>query len=178
MRNRLRVLLILLALGPSLLAWAGCESSTKPPTTKRNQKPLQEDARRVLDAAERLVLFSIEGEGDGVPESTDTSFHGFKILGKTEIANPPERQQLLSALYQGIDEANDGGALCFVPRHGIRAAVGDETVDLVICFECSHFKVFGKQKTLSLTSSSPASAFNAALGRAGVPLAKPPGIQH
>ena len=129
------------------------------------------EVRSILDGTERLILLSIEGGGDGVPESTETSFHGFKILGKTEPAGN-EQQQLLRELYKGIEQGSSPKS-CFEPRHGISATRGSETVDLVICFECAHIEVWGRQESLSLTSAAPADHFNAVLNRAGVPLAKP-----
>jgi hypothetical protein len=33
-------------------------------------------------------------------------------------------------------------AACFFPRHGIRATVGKQNVDFVICFECSMVYIY------------------------------------
>jgi len=173
MRFRLRTLLVVLSIGPMVLAGFGCDSrKPQPVVVNPLKKPLPVEVRALLDNCERLVLLSIEGEEYGVPGSSDTDFHGFDILGKTEIRDRDEREQLLGALYKGIDEATVP-ANCFGPRHGISATLGDETVDLVICFECLQIQIF-PQDCLLLTSDTPNNTFNAALVRANVPLAKPP----
>lgn len=173
---RLRTLLILLAIGPPVLAAIGCESRPVQPIIRPQALP--SDVRKILDAAERFILLSIEGEGEGKPDSTESSFHGFDILGKAEINDDREREQLLGALYRGIAESDGRPAVCFAPRHGISATLGDETVDLVICFECFQILVYEKQQHHVCITDSPSDAFSAALKRAGLPLAKPPVKQH
>ena len=52
-------------------------------------------------------------------------------------------------------------------------ALGNETVDLVICFECLSVEVHGKVETNVLTTGSPARMFNRALNAAAFPDTKP-----
>jgi hypothetical protein len=129
-----------------------------------------------MDAAERLTLFSLDPrepalrrESDPPPKET---FHDYAVLGKTEIADKKERAELLRALYKGIADSDGSVASCFNPRHGINATLAGETVDLLICFECSSIRTFAKDGGYVRTTSSPQPTFNRALQKAGLPVAK------
>ena len=142
----------------------------------RTQNSFPAETRKVLDSGDRFVLLSIDpthpalrGESDSQPKET---FHGYSVLGKTEIRDQKERAALLGALYKGIADSGGFVGLCFNPRHGISATLGDETVDLLICFECLSIQVYAKEQKTILTTASPQSTFNRALERASLPIAK------
>lgn len=171
--------LIVMALGPPLLA--GCVDSKpkEPPPGFYDQFriPFPPDIKRVLDESDRLVLYSIEGESKFLPEVTERSFHGFNILGRTEIAVAQQRKLLVEALDEGISKVTHGAALCFAPRHGISVVQGDTQFDLIICFQCAQIYALdgnGKEIFMTHTTDSPAAVFNQALASAKVPLATPP----
>jgi len=174
MRYRLRTLLILLAIGPPLVAGVGCgESATKKSDQLANapwREPLADDVQNILAHADEFTLWSIEGELSLNDQVTDTHFHGFRILGKTDVPEKSDRDELLSALYRGMQEQG-GRAACFAPRHGISASIGNERVDLVICFECFTIVAFGNAEQSLFVSDSPQDVFNRALKRADIPLA-------
>src|SRR5262245_7813956 len=123
MQYRLRALLIILALGPMLVGNISCSSSKlpKPPPGfyDRFRVPFPPEIRRVLEESESFLLYSIEGEDDILPDVTEHSFHGFKILGRTMITDDEQRKLLIEALDEGISKVMHGPALCFAPRHGI-----------------------------------------------------------
>jgi BON domain-containing protein len=133
------------------------------------------EMKRVLNTGEHFVLLSLDPTPPAFRKSNKPlkeTFHDYRVLGKTEIRDPDERKRLLRALYRATD---DGGvpAQCFNPRHGINARLGDDTVDLVICFECSELKAYGKNGVLvrGMTGTgSPLETFNFAIERAGLPL--------
>jgi hypothetical protein len=64
-------------------------------------------------------------------------------------------------------------ALCFRPRHGVRAKSGGRAVELVICFECSWVKVYvdGKEVRDEATNVAPQKYLDELLTTAKVPLA-------
>jgi hypothetical protein len=64
------------------------------------------------------------------------SFHNYPILGKIEVSDKARHAALLQELYKGVGDSDGSIATCYFPRHGIHASLGNETVDLVICFEC------------------------------------------
>lgn len=108
----------------------------------------QDPSAQALSAitnADKIEIYSLAA-GDMIdfrashPE--EDLFYGNLILGNAEVSEPSTRAQLISAFQEGIDEAPDGPALCFYPRHGLRIHNGDEVIDLVICFECWTVDVF------------------------------------
>ena len=69
--------------------------------------------------------------------------------------------------------AAHGEALCFNPRHAIRAKKGNDTVELLICFECGQIQIRSPWATNYLEiTPDPAPTFNKVLKQAGVPLPK------
>ena len=98
------------------------------------------DTRSVLDSADAITLYSIDGNDYFPPEKkpkTDEEFHSYPVLGKVEITEAPKLSQLVAALKESIDE-HGGGAKCFWPRHGVRVLRGNRWVDYVICFQCGN----------------------------------------
>ena len=63
-------------------------------------------------------------------------------------------------------------AHCFAPRHGISARLGDDTVDLAICFQCRTIKAYGKNGMLRFGTIDPLETFNLAVYQEGLPLAR------
>jgi hypothetical protein len=101
-------------------------------------------------------------------------FHGYKVLGRVKIPKGPQRDQLLHALQQAIANSPLYYVYCFDPRHAIRASVGAQTVDLLICFECERIEVYSPDKSLVATNPTAQPALDAALKHAGIPLGKRP----
>lgn len=128
-----------------------------------------------LEAAEQYELLSLD------PTELSTAppdhFHGWRILGRTSIADPATRKKLNDALRSGVIASDGAVARCFDPRHGLRLTQGGRTTDLVICFHCEQAHVFidGKRSERVLTTTaSPQSTFDGELQAAGIPLAEEP----
>jgi len=132
---------------------------------------LPKAAISILDESERTVLWSLAPillEG-GEKEET---FHGWKVLGKTVLADKEARQKVLEALDAGTKDAS-GSAFCFDPRHAIRASSRGKTVDLVICFECWRIKVYLNGRATGhdvAISDASRPVFNQVLREAKIPL--------
>jgi hypothetical protein len=181
----LLMLLVLFAAIPPMIRAVGCSRPIDEAERLQKQNELYKlvriafppETRRVLDEPDRFTLFSIEGEDEILPHVTEQSFHGFNILGKTEITDVEERRSLVKALDDGISKVTHGLALCFAPRHGITVVQGDTRFDLVICFECSQIHVLdsnGRHVFRTNTTDDPAALFNRVLESAQIPLARPP----
>ena len=57
-----------------------------------------------------------------------------------KIIDAKDKREVLEAFY--ADASNeDSPAICFYPRHLIRAVYQEKTVEVVICFSCSRFIV-------------------------------------
>lgn len=112
------------------LSWSnGCDSKSSGPT---------------YESADQFILYSIDGMAafeDGW--FTDAkAFRGVPVLGQTSIEDPKKRAELMTALHAGIDASDGLSADCDMPRHGIRVVEGEQTIDYVICFECSLVRIY------------------------------------
>lgn len=116
-----------------LLLLMGC-TSDRPPLEPSGDK-LPADAAAALNEAPEWELFSLDPCIEEDPDDA-SRFHGWKILGSTQITDVTTRENLLQSLEASI-AANPGmAALCFAPRHGIRVKYKEQQHDFVICFEC------------------------------------------
>ncbi len=131
-----------------------------------------------LKAPEKLTLYSLDGreerpEGE-VKTPSKESFHGYPVLGKTEISLPEQRRELLTALNEAIKQ-HEGKpmAKCFWPRHAIRAIENGKTIDYIICFECSRFREFLGDKQQREVPINPMAqpTFDTPLRDLGIPIA-------
>ena len=107
---------------------------------------------KVLNEADRFILLSLfpNQPRDSTPPPSmpwNESFHDYPILGKTELRDKPQRSALLRDLYKSVSDSDGSLAMCFIPRHGIHATLGDENVDLVICFECEQVYAYTASRT-------------------------------
>jgi hypothetical protein len=143
------------------------------------QNRIPEVVQRLFGKAETFELYSLDPErkvgDDGKVVEVKDGFHGWKVLGKTEVKGAAERKRLADALRLGAEDNFGMAAACFIPRHGLRLKGGGKTVDLVICFECLQVSVFvdGERKQGFLTTGEPQKEFDSQLKAAGVKLPKP-----
>jgi hypothetical protein len=128
----------------------------------------------MLTKAEKFELLSISPAR--LKEKPADAFHGWKVLGKTEVKKAEVRKKLLDAFQKGVADNTGTVALCFKPRHGIRVTYDGKTADFVICFECYQVQAFvgDKPEKGFLTTKSPQTAFDEVLEEAKVPLPEKP----
>lgn len=124
----------------------------------------------VFEHSDRLILYSIKPEGGTTPGLKQQLFHGYPIVGQTEIKDKKISAALVAHFYDGLaDKQPEAG--CFMPRHAIKAIKGQRQVDLVICFGCGGVDIYsGKQSGHMTVNDRPLSFFNAVLNDANVPL--------
>lgn len=67
-------------------------------------------------------------------------FHGYKVLSNKKVSAEADKQKLTETLLPSIGEGMM--ARCFFPRHGLRATFNNNTVELLICFECGFVYAF------------------------------------
>jgi hypothetical protein len=143
--------------------------------TRRNVIP--DEVERLFDKADGFELYSLnpdrQFDKDGKLVEPKDGFHGWRVLGKTEV-KVGDRKKLVDALRLGAEDNFGLAAGCFIPRHGVRLTGGKKTVDLVICFQCLSVQVFeeGKATKGFLMTHEPQPAFDALLKAAGVELPK------
>lgn len=134
------------------------------------QMKLPDAVQEALKKAEKIQLLSLDpAHADKGP--VKDGFHGWKVLGQTDLAEA-DRKKVAEALIKGVPDEK-GGARCFIPRHGIRAQMAKESLDLVICFECSWIYIFSGDKRETVTVRPDVQpTLDAILKAAKVPLPK------
>jgi hypothetical protein len=119
------------------------------------------DTIRFAESLEVLSLHPVEQ-----PEASN-AFHGFPILGSVSVVDEKTKSRLTAALVEGLLEPVSA-ANCFNPRHGVRAGRQGAEVELVICFECNHARIYPEGWTT--ISDRPSALIVQVLRAAGVPL--------
>ena len=164
-------------LAASILAVVLTNPMTLPSSAQTNtnivvktKQQLPADAKALLESADEFKLLSLSwSPAFAVPNLagiTNRSIRGYRIGGEVLIKPGEERTNLVNALATGIAEGNLM-AYCFNPRHGIRARKGNETLECLICFECSQAYVGTNKYAIS---TNPAAIFNGVLRKAGIPV--------
>jgi hypothetical protein len=118
-----------------LLLIVGCAESTN------LEESFPGDSLQVLEQAETMQLFSLQPES-----SAESDMRGWKVLGQLPITDPAVRTHLVSSLRAAMEDQFAGRRPCFRPRHAIRATKQDQTIDVLICFECGRVQVFRGSK--------------------------------
>jgi hypothetical protein len=160
---------LIIPLAALLLAYPVAGEDKKNPFEEFQKLP--KEAKAILEGAEKIELYSLDPADGKLPKDAD-GFHGWKVLGKTEIKDADTRKKVRAAINKGIADSS-GVAGCFKPRHAIRATTKDKTVDLIICFECMWMEVHAKDKKHAIwTTGSPQKTLDKVLSDAKVPLPK------
>lgn len=129
--------------------------------------------RPTVAVPERMVVYSIDGRGkfDRGGPYTGEVFHVYPVVGKVEITDEASRREITRALNAGLTSVVMPNK-CFWPRHAVRLVRGDETIDLVICFQCNQVGRSDEGWLMSpdLMGDAPRDVLNRYLTRAGVEL--------
>jgi len=134
-------------IGVGLALGSAPEHRASADDAKPEQKSAAQDVPdflRALAEADKIILYSIDGterfERKQAPK-TDEEFRGYPVLGKTTIADVKTRHEIVGAAKQATDKRDAARAKCFWPRHALHVEGEGKSVDYVICFQCSWFKV-------------------------------------
>src|SRR5262249_9144066 len=110
-------------------------------------KKVHEKLVALLKTAESMEVFRLDHKGvNEADKGKKEVFHGYEILVRAKVEKAEQRAEGAIALGKALHWAEDLKALCFRPRHGLRAVQGKQTVDLVICFECNRMKVYQSEE--------------------------------
>ena len=140
---------------------------------KADKNKLHDDVLLVLEKANKIEILSLDPMRIKDKEKTKDSFHGYPILGRTEVKEEVQKK-VLNSLLEGMVGKIDM-AKCFNPRHGIHAEYDGKAVDLVICFECNQIGVYEATSTnlkFFAISKTPKPVFDKILEDAGITKAK------
>lgn len=116
------------------------DASFKAPSDQTISTLLPGNARDVFEHPDKLILYSLQPPEHLVIKGLP-SFHDVPVLGKVEVSDEEARASIRRAVYDGFARDADR-KMCYMPRHGIRAVKGKQTVDLVLCFQCEQMKIF------------------------------------
>ena len=154
-----------LGIGLALLFWWGRQ--------RRINAAFPPEVKLTLDKCDKFYLYSLQSER--LPQTdlkTMPNFHGYPILGQTRVRPTPQRADLLAALRDGLGK--NSNCACFAPHYGVRVVRGNQTVDLLISFECEQMEIYGARGLHRISvSSSATSVFNHTLAEYDVPLPQP-----
>jgi hypothetical protein len=140
---------------------------------RRSNKQVALNLRMTASSNARVVLYSLNPyDPKGYATNTKT-FHGFRVLGKTEVTSAGDRATLIDSLVKGIQRSDGRTIYCFKPRHGLRLITGSIQSDLVICFECHKIEAydFNSDREIAVTAE-PTRTFNSLLERYHLPRSK------
>ena len=133
---------------------------------------VEADLHQVLTEAETFTIYALHP----YPHQTEDEewadrprLDDYVILGEAEV-DRAAALATMRAVYQGIRDSDGTVAACFNPRHGIRATLGDRTVDLVICYECLSMQAHrdGEHAQNLRTTEAPGNTLTAIWREAGL----------
>lgn len=174
------------------------DPTTIPSLIEQPKQEIPAPVKEVWDAAETWTLYSLAPEQKiPAPDATrskttkakptkkpaakpptkkrdvEAPFHGVVVLGKRELKKDEAiAASLKDALYASMEKGSKPSR-CFIPHHGVRAVVGDKTLDLVICFTCHYMDIYLNGEKLGqrmVIDPAPFSAFDQALAEVQVPM--------
>jgi hypothetical protein len=101
------------------------------------------EVQAILATAERMEAFRLSPRKvDEARKPSVQTFHGYEVLREVSVTNAAVRKELALFLSKALHWNVLRRALCFNPRHGLRVVHKQETLELVICFECSRIDVY------------------------------------
>jgi hypothetical protein len=111
--------------------------------SSRLDERLPKKARSVLEQAEQIELFELKFNMQCLSPELEpiqaNKFQGCDYTKKAVITDVSLKKQILDGLFYAVG-SSDSGAMCFTPRHGLRAIYKDKRVELIICFQCGNFR--------------------------------------
>jgi hypothetical protein len=114
----------------------------------------REELRAWIEGATALELYALGANRWRGPGRDDRPrFRDFPKLGSAPVADAESLRAIADAWAKDADTS--AGALCFEPRHAIRARRGDQVVDIVICYSCLEQLIFAE----GATAASPDGGF-------------------
>ncbi|MDQ4122487.1 MAG: hypothetical protein M3209_13705 [Acidobacteriota bacterium] len=168
-----KIAILFLLISVSLVGWGiyAYQRLTMPETTMAEiNRAFPADSYQIFLKAEKLTLYALKPERQ---TETAENFHGFQVVGKTEIDTVQHQRELKGAFIREMASAKS--ADCFNPRHGLRA-IGEngKTIDLAISFECGKFVVYsdGANGEGAVKAENLEAPFNQILQNAGIEAAK------
>jgi hypothetical protein len=138
---------------------------------------LYESAISVLRNAKEVEVFSIDptwAEDSDKYKDPKIGFQERKPLGKTLVKDVETADKIKKEVFESLHILPKlERTLCFIPRHGLRVKTHNDTLDMLICFQCKKVHIVFNGKPLAELAIRKDSQvlFNDILKAAKVPLA-------
>ena len=99
---------------------------------------------RELDSLEPTRFYRLDG-GPANKRMANSlgSFHDVPVLAAGVPGETSLRKEFKSSLRRVLKSSNGAQSACFYPRHGVTLGDGTQQYDIVLCFECNAFLVYG-----------------------------------
>jgi hypothetical protein len=160
----------------AIMALGLCPSCSSPkfeglPDPEGIKTKLERNYVKILENAETLEVLSLSP--DEVAGKNDREVYGYKLLGQIGVKDKGARRNLLSVIYQSVNEGTTSD-WCFEPRHVVRASAAGKSIDLLICFACDSMHVHEDNEEGYLhypISKRAKEMINRILTDAGIPIA-------
>lgn len=134
-------------------------------------EPIPENVRNVLDAPEKVVLYSVEPLW-----AKQNEFHGYKAIGSVEIDATQYTlifNEIRSASKKWLDASTKTMAACFLPMQAIRVTSKKHIFDFLISYECQQIEIFENDKLVFNSGVyGDSTLLNSILTAANIPLAR------
>jgi hypothetical protein len=134
-RSLLRLCRLLVSVALAVPVISGCAAR---PATHDESPSLSRDMRIAMQSPS-VELYSLDPARRDDPESG--SWLGFGLLGRVRL-DGEAAQRATSELLRAVDDSDGTVAMCFEPRHALRAQSGGHVYDFLLCYECLSMNVF------------------------------------
>jgi hypothetical protein len=142
----------------------------------KNEVP--SDAKQIIDRAENLEIILLNTVGGRYHPNiryklnSKDRYYGYEVLGKSVLSGD-KAKEMRDSLYSSVAATSKGqSAMCFYPRHGLRATHNGKTAELLICFHCMNFYTYTadgqRHPPMNAISRDAQPVFNRVLSEAGV----------
>ena len=130
----------------SLLVVSTIAQPKNQPTQTQLQAAFPDSSSSVFEKGQQMSLLWIDPP---ISSQKPITFHGCHVRRERIITDPKLKEELRAALNAAIANNTGNAAKCFIPHHGLRVSQGNQSVDLIICFECRRLVVYSGHNSSS-----------------------------
>ena len=130
---------------PQLKAWTE-QRARDAKIAEWARKSEQQDAslqrfRALLPSLQVDRVYYIGLNENGTDWKKPDRFHRYRVISSSNSLPPDSSGDLKSSFGRMLDTQPDSQAGCFIPHHAVSLSRGDETFDVLVCFNCNNYEV-------------------------------------
>lgn len=137
-------------------------------TQRQYGRPLRPPIREFIALAESVEVFAL----CGLTEKSDTEFAGCGVTGRAVVSDPEARKLVVGSILAAT-ASPPNGMQCIDAEYGVRITVGEQVLDLMICFGCRNVWARGSEQLTGMGNIARkplAPVLDSVLKRAGIAL--------